>query len=82
MFYRHRGENEKPSYAEKVTMIADAGFDVADIHFCDSVRPRWNDALASDGWERAIDEAGEAAAARGITFSQSHSPFNPYLFTR
>ena len=48
MFYRHRGENEKPSYAEKVTMIADAGFDVADIHFCDSVRPRWNDALASD----------------------------------
>lgn len=82
MFNRKRGSNIKPSYAEKLEAVANAGFDVAEIHFCDSVRPEWQDQLASDSWESAIDSAAEVAAAHSLPVVQAKAPYLPTAFVR
>ena len=80
LFSRRRGQIAATSYLEQVTLCAEAGFRVLDLHCCDAVRPEREDDLASDEWEKRIDEVGEEAAKRGLTFSQSHAPFNAKLY--
>ena len=82
MFNCRRGSLAKPTYAEMTAAAADAGFDVIDIDLSGASSACTSDELASDGWEAAIDAAGEAAAKRGVPIVQSTAPFNPYIFTR
>ena len=65
MFNCRRGSLAKPTYAEMTAAAADAGFDVIDIDLSGASSACTSDELASDGWEAAIDAAGEAAAKRG-----------------
>ncbi len=82
MFNRKRGSNTKPSYAEKLEAVARAGFDSAEIHFCDSVRPEWHDQLAGDDWERSVDAAAETAAAHSLPVVQAKAPYLSAAFVK
>lgn len=67
------------SYMDQLTQLADAGFRVADLNTCASVRGVRDD-LAADDWERRIEQLGDEATRRGVRFSQAHAPFNGDLF--
>ena len=51
-----------------------------DLNCCDSVRPGLGSELAADNWESVIDELGNEAAKLGVSFTQSHAPFNGNMF--
>lgn len=83
MFNCRRGSLAKPTYAEMTAAAADAGFDVIDIDLSGASSACTSDELASDGWEAAIDAAGEAAAKRGVPIRAVDGSVQPlYLHPR
>ena len=52
---------------------AKAGYRVLDMNFCVAMNP--NSEMRGDDWENYVRRIGEFAAARGITFTQSHLPY-------
>ena len=57
---------------EAVRMIAEAGFDAADISMFDD---EWNQWMFEDGFEPFIAEVKHAAEESGIVLNQAHAPF-------
>lgn len=58
-----------------VEMIAEAGFDAADISMFEGEENEW---IFAPGFEKTIKEAVKAAEANGIFFNQAHAPFPSY----
>lgn len=76
-----RGGKTCHSYIYQLTSLAEAGFRVADINTCASVRA-CGDELANDNWEAVVETLGNRAAELGVRFSQAHAPFNGNIFIR
>lgn len=76
-----RGGKTCHSYIYQLNSLAEAGFRVADINTCASVR-NCGDELSNDNWEAVIEALGNRAAELGIRFSQAHAPFNGNIFIR
>ncbi len=76
-----RGGKTCNSYIYQLNSLAEAGFRVADINTCASVR-NWGDELANDNWEAVIEALGNRAAELGVRFSQAHAPFSGNIFIR
>lgn len=63
--------------ADAVRSYADTGFRYLDYSFYHANTP--GSAFLTEDWLDEVEEAGEAAAALGMTFVQAHSPdYNPY----
>lgn len=77
---RRFGKTELP-YIEQTRLCAEAGFRVLDLNCCGSTKPARNNDLAADDWEARIDALGNEAAKLGVSFTQSHAPFNVNMFT-
>lgn len=75
------GGKRSNSYGDQLRQVAEAGFKVADLNTCASVRGVGDD-LAADDWEARIDALGEQAAQSGVRISQAHAPFNGDIFLR
>lgn len=76
-----RGGKTCRPYIRQLEELADAGFRVADLNTCASVRG-CGDELAGDNWEAVIEALGNRAAELGVRFSQAHAPFNGNIFIR
>ncbi len=62
-------------------MCYDAGFRVIDMNFCSSIRnPEVT--LARDNWESLIYDIKNEGERLGISFSQSHAPYNAVIFVK
>ena len=63
---------------DSISMCRECGFEVIDLNFCNANRPESE--LRADDWERQIDRIGNHAAKLGVTFSQSHPPYDSNLW--
>ena len=74
-------DGKRTSLIDSMTMCREAGFRVIDLNFCSAINPK-SDAneLCAPDWERKIDEIGNHAAKIGVTFSQSHAPYDSNLW--
>ena len=66
---------QKLSQEEAVRMIAEAGFDAADLSMFENDSTRW---IFEDGFEPRLKALGRIAEACGISFNQAHAPFPSY----
>ncbi len=62
-----------------IAMCRECGFEVIDLNFCSAVNKKSSFPLATDNWEAYIDQLGEAGAKYGVTFNQSHAPYDSNL---
>lgn len=74
MFATRRGEVAEIPYIEQMDLCADVGFTVQNLCMYYSMKKSRQAEIAEDDWERRISDLAEAAAKRGIVFSQSHAP--------
>lgn len=65
---------------ESMRMCRECGFEVIDLNFCPGSNPNSGSELCGDAWEANIDEIGNVAAELGITFTQSHAPYDSNLW--
>lgn len=67
------------SLPQSIAMCRECGFEIIDLNFCSAVNKKSGFPLCSDEWEAYIDELGEAGAKYGVTFNQSHAPYDSNL---
>lgn len=65
---------------KSIEMCHECGFDVIDLNFCFAGSRNCGSLFVSDDWLRYVDELGEAGAKYGVTFSQSHAPFDSNIY--
>jgi sugar phosphate isomerase/epimerase len=73
-----RRDGSYTTLIDSISMCHACGFDVIDLNFCNANRPESE--LRADDWERQIDLIGNHAAKLGVTFSQSHPPYDSNLW--
>ncbi len=78
LFPAHRGGGQTP-IPESIALCARAGFRVIDLNFCFASNKNNPSPFCSDEWEKFVEEIGEAGAKYGVTFNQSHAPFDSYV---
>lgn len=64
---------------QSIAMCRECGFEVIDLNFCFAGNKNCGSLFVSDDWLRYVDELGEAGAKYGVTFSQSHAPYDSNL---
>lgn len=69
------------SFIEAIDMCYESGFRVIDANFCSAGNPKSSNPLVFNDWEKRIDEIRNHAEKLGVTFSQSHSPYNSSLWS-
>lgn len=74
-FYSCRDREGKISQNESIRRLKDAGFEHVDLHLCGL--NNGIDMFCSDDWERKAHALREDAEKLGVTFVQSHAPYNP-----
>lgn len=79
IFPGHRQGGRTP-IPESIIMCHECGFRHIDLNFCSASNPKSNNEIAGDDWERKVDEIGELGAKLGITFTQSHAPYDSNLY--
>lgn len=79
LFPGHRQGGRTP-ILESIQLCADAGFRHIDLNFGGAGGLSRNTELARDDWEAWVDEVGELAARLGVSFTQSHLPFDSNLY--
>lgn len=79
MFPGRRGGG-RTSLIDSISMCYESGFRVIDLNFCSASRPGSGSELLEPDWERQIDRIGEHAAKLGVTFSQSHPPYDSNIW--
>ena len=72
-------EGGRTPLEESIRLCYDCGFRVIDLNFCSASNPKSNSELVGDDWERNVDRLGELAAELGITYNQSHAPYDSNL---
>lgn len=80
-YTKSEGIKRSNSYGDQLRQVVEAGYKVADLNTCASVRGVEDD-LSRDDWEARIDALGEQAAQSGIRISQAHAPFNGDFYLR
>ena len=70
----------RTSLEESIRLCYDCGFRVIDLNFCSASNPNSGSELVGDDWERNVDRLGDLAAELGITYNQSHAPFDSNLY--
>ena len=78
IFPRHRQGGAIP-LVESVALCRECGFEVIDLNFCAALKKNSGFPLCADDWEDFVDQLGEAGAKYGVTYNQSHAPFDSYL---
>ena len=73
-----RRDGSYTTLIDSISMCRECGFEVIDLNFCNANRPESE--LRADDWERQIDRIGNHAAKLGVTFSQSHPPYDSNLW--
>jgi len=73
-------EGGRTSLEESIRLCYDCGFRVIDLNFCSASNPKSGSELVGDDWERNVDHLGELAAELGITYNQSHAPYDSNLY--
>lgn len=79
LFPSHRQGGRTP-ILETIDLCYDAGFRRMDLNFGGAGNIRGGSELCADDWEAKIDAIGNRAAELGITFTQSHLPFDSNLY--
>jgi sugar phosphate isomerase/epimerase len=74
-----RREGGDTPLVRSIAMCRECGFDVIDLNFCSAVDRKSGFPLCSDEWMKFVDELGDAGAKYGVTFSQSHAPYDSNL---
>lgn len=80
IFRMRRFETEQIPFSQSLDMCRAAGFDTFDMPFYHSGDPNVNDDLTAPDWEYRMNKLREHAEFRGVSFSQSHMPFNEKLY--
>ena len=75
-----RRDGSYTTLIDSISMCHECGFDVIDLNFCNANRPNSGSELVGDDWEKQIDRIGNHAAKLGVTFSQSHPPYDSNLW--
>lgn len=78
IFPSHRQGGAIP-LVDSIALCRECGFEVIDLNFCAALKKNSGFPLCSDDWEAFVDQLGEAGARYGVTFNQSHAPFDSYL---
>ena len=73
-------EGGRTSLEESIRLCYDCGFRVIDLNFCSASNQKSGSELVGDDWERNVDHLGELAAELGITYNQSHAPYDSNLY--
>ena len=73
-----RRDGSYTTLIDSISMCHECGFDVIDLNFCNANRP--GSELREPDWEHQIDLIGNHAAKLGVTFSQSHPPYDSNLW--
>ena len=76
-----RRDGSYTTLIDSISMCRECGFDVIDLNFCNANRPGSGSELLGDDWEKQVDLIGNHAAKLGVTFSQSHPPYDSNLWT-
>lgn len=79
LFPSHRFGGRTP-IPESIKLCHECGFRHIDLNFCSASSIKSGNELCPDDWERNVDLIGELGAKLGITFTQSHAPFDSNLF--
>lgn len=74
-----RREGGGTPLTQSIAMCRECGFEVIDLNFCFAVDKKCGSLFCSDNWQKYVDELGEAGAKYGVTFSQSHAPYDSNL---
>ncbi len=61
---------------DSINMCYECGYRIIDLNFCAASNKLSKHELVGDDWEAKINEIGELGAKLGVTFSQSHPPFD------
>lgn len=75
-------QGETTTFKESMSMCRECGFTVIDANFCSANDPKSGNILAGDDWKSQIYEVRDYAEKIGVTFSQSHSPFHSYIWSK
>ena len=75
-----RRQGGRTPMLESIDLCHAAGFRVIDLNFCGAGLRKSGHELCQDNWEEWVDEVGNHAAKLGVTFSQSHTPFDSNLY--
>lgn len=65
---------------ESIAMCRECGFEVIDLNFCFAVNKNNSSKFCGDDWLEYVNELGEAGTKHGVTFNQSHAPFDSHLW--
>lgn len=75
-----RRQGGRTPLIESMTMCRECGFEVIDLNFCAGGNPKSGCEICGDDWKANIDAIGDTAAKLGVTFSQSHAPYDSNLW--
>ena len=75
-----RRQGGRTPMLESIDLCHAAGFRVIDLNFCGAGLRKSGHELCQENWEEWVDEVGNHAAKLGVTFSQSHTPFDSNLY--
>ena len=75
-----RRQGGRTPILEAIELCHAAGFDHVDLNFGGAGNIRGGSELCRDDWEAWVDEVGNLAARLGVSFTQSHLPFDSNLY--
>lgn len=75
-----RRDGSRVSLIESISLCRESGFDVVDLNFCSAINPKGKNELCQENWEEEIEKIGNHAAKLGVSFSQSHAPYDSNLW--
>lgn len=83
IFPTYYNTKQAQPFEETIELAAECGFRVFDANFCGATHDKsLGHLIAQDNWEQLVDGVRNFSENKGISFSQSHLPYNANFYMR